>query len=301
MFSTDSLVRSALGNKQEQTKDCRGTAKMRKIIGMKAVAAFLFDETTTRRLTLAFRTRCAVRSFESFEAARAMVLSGQVLAMVVDLRRRPEHKSEKDPVELIAQLHAVWPEIPIIGYVNFTPQRAQDILAAAHAGAAEIILGEFDELELIANKIVDMGTASWVAARVDAMTKGIVPPHLREFFLFSITNARYGMSVEGIVARLQKSRKTISNWLAAAELPPPARIVGWARVLVAARMLEDTTQSAEKVARELRLMSGAALRNLMRRYLRCTPDVLRQRGGFEHALELFVASLLAGREAEHAA
>jgi len=216
---------------------------------------------------------------------------------VVDMRHRVERGSPtQDPVELIAQLHAAWPSIPIVGYVNFTPQRARDILAAAHAGATEIILGEFDELDLIANKIVDIGIASGVANRVDAAIEGIVPAHLRDFFLFSVANARYGMSVEGTVARLQKSRKTVSNWLLAAQLPPPARIVGWARVLVAARMLEDTTRSAEKVARELHLMSGTALRNLMKRYLHCSPDVLRQRGGFEYALTVFVESLLVEKE-----
>jgi AraC-like DNA-binding protein len=96
------------------------------------------------------------------------------------------------------------------------------------------------------------------------------------------------MSVESIVARTGRSRKTLSNWLAAAQLPPPSRIIGWTRVLVAARMLDDTTQSTEKIARELHFMSGTALRNMMRRYLGCGPDALRQRGSFEYALSAFL-------------
>jgi hypothetical protein len=277
-------------------KDCRPAPQPRKLKTMKLVAVFLADEMTTRRLTIAFRSRCVVRQYDDIDAVRTAVAAGQVLAMVVDLRNRGE-LPDKRPVELIAQLHGTWAAIPVIGYVDFTPQRARDILAAAHAGAAEIILGEFDQLDMIANKIVDIGMASNVAARVDVAIKGVVPIHLRDFFLFCVSNARYAMSVDSVVMRLQRSRKTLSNWLVVAQLPPPSRIVGWARVLVAARMLEDSTQSTEKIARELQFMSGTALRGMMRRYLRCSPETLRQRGGFEYALEKFVESLRATKNA----
>jgi AraC-like DNA-binding protein len=189
---------------------------------------------------------------------------------------------------LIAHIHAVWPTVPIVGYVDFTPQRARDILAAARAGVTEIILGDFDDLDIIANKIVDLGMSSDTVTRVESAVNGVIPVHLREFFLLCIANARHSMSVESIVVRTGRSRKTLSNWLAAAQLPPPSRVIGWTRILVAARMLEDTTQSAEKVARELHFMSGTALRNMMRRYLGCGPDVLRQRGGFQYALDAFL-------------
>ena len=76
-----------------------------------------------------------------------------------------------------------------------------------------------------------------------------------------------------------------------AQLPPPARIVGWGRILVAARMLEDTTQSTEKVARALNFVSGTSLRNMMRRYTRCGPETLRQRGGFDYALARFIEAI----------
>jgi len=210
-----------------------------------------------------------------------------VLAVVVDMRRRVDH-SGSSPTDLIAYIHAVWPTVPIVGYVDFTPQRARDILSAAHAGATEIILGDFDDLDIIANRIVDIGMSSDTVTRVAAAVDAVIPLHLREFFLLCMANARHAMNVDGIVARTGKSRKTLSNWLAAAQLPPPSRVIGWTRILVAARMLDDTTRSAEKVARELHFVSGTALRNMMRRYLGCGPDVLRQRGGFQYALDMFL-------------
>ena len=222
---------------------------------MKIVSVFLSDETTVRRLTLAFRNRCAVRQFSDFESMRRRSSTEDVLAIVVDMRRRAGH-SGSDATDLIAYIHAVWPTVLIVGYVDFTPQRARDILAAAHAGATEIILGDFDDLDIIANKIVDIGMSSPTVTRVEAAINKVIPLHLREFFLLCVANARHAMSVESVVARTGKSRKTLSNWLAAAQLPPPSRVIGWTRILVAARMLEDTTRSAEKVARELHFMSG---------------------------------------------
>jgi transcriptional regulator GlxA family with amidase domain len=155
----------------------------------------------------------------------------------------------------------------------------------------EIILDQYDDLDRIANRIADVGTSSDATTRVEVALQGLIPDHLRDFFLFCIKNAHRAVDVDSAVIRLRRSRKTLSNWLAVAHLPPPARILGWTRVLIAARMLEDTTRSTEKVARELHFMSGTALRNMIRRYLGCGPEMLRQRGGFEYALRLFVEEL----------
>jgi hypothetical protein len=262
----------------------------RKIKVMKIVAVFLSDETTTRRLALAFRNRCLVRRFDGFERARKKLSIDNILALVVDMRGRVDPTGSA-VVDLIAQLHSAWPSLPVVGYVNFSPQRMRDVLAVAHAGATEIILDEFDDLDRIANKIADIGTSSDATTQIEVAIRDFVPAHLREFFRFCIVNARHAVDVDGAVIRMRKSRKTLSNWLALEQLPPPARIIGWTRVLVAARMLEDTTRSTEKVARELHFMSGTALRNMIRRYLDCGPEQLRQRGGFQYALRMFLEEL----------
>lgn len=261
---------------------------------MNSVAVFLADETMLRRLAIAFRTRCAVQSFNSIEGVQKAIVTGSVISIVVDMRGRVEIPGVS-PLELVAQLHTRWPSIPVVGYIDFTPHRAREILAAAHAGATEIILADTDELDTVAGRIVDKGLTSDVKARVGAAICDLVPDHLREFFLFCVENARLGMSVDAIVARLQRRRKTLSHWLMVAQLPPPARIVGWGRILVAARMLEDPTQSTERVARTLSFMSGTSLRNMMRRYVRCGPETLRQRGGFEYALARFIEAIEMGK------
>jgi AraC-like DNA-binding protein len=289
--SSSATVRKATkSTTRSSQKDCRSTQRTGKIKLMKMVAVFLSDDTTIRRLTVGFRNRCAVRPFETVEAVRHAVAAGNVLALIVDMRRRPD-TIDQDPIDVIHRLHTLWPNVPVIGYVNLTPQHARAIMAAARAGANDIILSDFDELDKIANQIVDTGMSINVALRVESAITGLVPQHLHEFFLACITNARTSMSVDAMALQLRKSRKTLSSWLTLSQLPQPARIIGWGRVLVAARMLEDTTQSAEKIARDMQFMSGTAMRNMMRRYLQCGPEVLRQRGGFSYALDQFLAVL----------
>lgn len=261
-----------------------------KIRIMKTVALFLSDETTTRRLALAFRNRCQVRRFDTFESARKKLSIDKIMALVVDLRGRGDPMGPS-ATETITKLQAAWPSMPIIVYVNFLPHRMREVLAAARAGATEIILDDFDELDRVANKIADIGMSSDATTQVERAIREYVPEHLHDFFDFCLANAHHPVDVDEAVIRMRKSRKTLSNWLTTAHLPSPSRIIGWTRTLVAARMLEDTTRSTEKIARELHYLSGTALRNLIRRYLDCTPEVLRQRGGFEYALQLFVKEI----------
>ncbi len=264
--------------------------------GMKIVAIFLSDEMTIRRLVLAFRNRCVVQAFTHIEEIRELASEGKIIATIVDMRPRVDLMGELS-LDFIAKLHSAFPSIPVNAYVDFSPHRARDIVAAAHAGAADIILRESDDLSKVADRIIDMGTSIDVAARVKLAITGVVPAHLHEFFTFCVTHASTGITVEGAAARLRRNRKTLSNWLAVAQLPPPYRIIGWIRILVAARLLEDSSRSLEKVARELRFVSGTALRNMIRRYLGVNPDILRKHGGFEYALERFRESIASYRSA----
>jgi len=254
---------------------------------MRVVAIFLSDETTTRRLTLAFRDRCRVEAFHDLKRAHELLSSGRVLTTVVDLRRR-HGISETDAIELIAQIRALWPMIPVVAHVNFTPQSARSIMAAAHAGAAEIILSEFDDLEVVANRIADAGVISEVIERVKSEITRRVPPPLHGFILACIKHVQNRRGLAGIVTRLRLNRKRLAQRTAAAHLPKPVQLMNWMRLLVATRMLDEGTRSTEKVARELGFSSGSALRNMLHRYVGCGPETLRTLGGFEYAIEQFV-------------
>lgn len=257
---------------------------------MKTLAVFLSDDLTLRRFNNAFGLRCEVRSFSCINDVKSIASKGALIASIVDMSAKNDI-SQQQSFDLITKLYSAHPVIPIIGYVDFSPERARDIVAAAHAGVTDVVLRDVDNLEIAATRILEMETSSNVTWRVSDALDGKIPEQLKEFFLYSIQNAKNLVTVDLAAKRLRRNRKTISNWLSAADLPPPYKIIGWGRVLLAAKLLEDSRRSIENVAREMNFVNGTALRAMIKRYLEMTPDDLRQGGGLELALEKFILAL----------
>jgi AraC-like DNA-binding protein len=67
--------------------------------------------------------------------------------------------------------------------------------------------------------------------------------------------------------------------LSRAGFPSAQRLLTWGRLIVAAHLLEDPHRSAGRVARALEFPSGGAFRNTCQRYLRASPQQIRDRGG----------------------
>jgi DNA-binding NarL/FixJ family response regulator len=249
---------------------------------MRCVAVFLSDETTVRRLTVAFSGECVGQSFSSVDAVRQSVRGGMVLAMIVDMQF-----GEDVSVPMIAQLRHEHPHMPILAYVNFSPQHARTIVSAAHAGADDIILRDFDDPRTAARRILTLGIVNEVSVQVMAAVGHLLPEDLHKFVRFCLANAPRALTVEQTLRQAYNGHDDVSQRLAAANLPKISRMVGWARLLVAARFLEDPSRSAERVAREMQFGTASGLRNMLRRYVDCGPEVMRQRGGLEYVLERF--------------
>jgi AraC-like DNA-binding protein len=84
-------------------------------------------------------------------------------------------------------------------------------------------------------------------------------------------------------------RRQLTRRLAEAGFPPPHRLLTWGRLILAAHMLEDEERSADGVALVLDFPSGSAFRNTCQRYLRATPQQIRQKGGAAHVIAAFMA------------
>jgi AraC-like DNA-binding protein len=83
--------------------------------------------------------------------------------------------------------------------------------------------------------------------------------------------------------------------LRAAHLPPPHKILGWSRLLIAIRLLNEGGYSVERVAQELNFPGGASLRNMLKRYVGKSPGELRHSDGFQQMLDGFKSALIAAR------
>jgi AraC-like DNA-binding protein len=93
-------------------------------------------------------------------------------------------------------------------------------------------------------------------------------------------------------------RKTLVDRLKAAHLPSPRAMIGWCRLLMAARLLDDPGRTVEQVALKLDFPSGAALRNMFKRYTGLRTTEVRENGGVRcllHAFKRELAAVTAGK------
>jgi AraC-like DNA-binding protein len=285
------------------------------------IAVFLADEPTIRRLHMALGNRCRLEAFPPVAGAiQEFVDRSEVFATIVDLRGIDDsfddedatsddadsvitHEGSKsdnaDPaIALITALRARHPYLPILGYVDLTPRQAREILLAAQAGITDIILGEYDDSEFITRRMLGFRAVNDIQTRAFAMVGHLVPEELREFFTLCLARAAEALSVGAVASSLQISKKTLAVRLRKHQLPQPYRIIGWGRVLIASRWLEDTYTPAEQVARELLFTNGSGLRSFLRRYVGCSVEALRQKGGLDYALRLFAYELQTSRVME---
>jgi AraC-like DNA-binding protein len=187
-----------------------------------------------------------------------------------------------------------FPTIPIIVCCRLTPDAATEILAVARAGINALALRGFDD--------VNAKLASLLAhARNDCdalYVLSAIRPFLRENEIpiaeYCVAHARHRMSVSEVAAALSLSRRTLSYRLATGCLLSAHSLIVWCRLLVAARLLQDSARTVESVALSLQFGSAAALRNMLRRQAGLSPAKLRVHGGQAFLLKAFTG-LLASR------
>jgi AraC-like DNA-binding protein len=127
----------------------------------------------------------------------------------------------------------------------------------------------------------------------DAMAPA-VPPEARVLIEFCMEHARSAPTVAEIASELGVHRKTLVNWMMQAHLPTPSAVTAWCRILLAARRLDEPGRSVEHVALDLGFGSASELRNMLRRYTGLRPGEIRERGGFNFVLELFLRERAGG-------
>jgi AraC-like DNA-binding protein len=184
------------------------------------------------------------------------------------------------------------PSVPIAIYCPLAPDAVREIVALAKAGADEVILRAGDDHVAAAWSRLLVSVRRRAANEVLEAMHTLLPPEVEPIASYCLERAPAGPSVAEVAAAFHIHRKTLANRMAAAGLPPPACLISWCRLLLAARLLEDPGRAVERVALELGFGSGAALRNMLRRYTGLRPSELREHGGMRCLLDRFKESAL---------
>ena len=253
------------------------------------VAALVRDPLSRARLTTALKNEATVRFCGRLGEVIAMVEEG--LANLIVVEHRDYDGSPTLP--LIRQLRADYPSVPVVMYLPMAAVIAGTVMDYAKAGVSQLVFQGVDDikpaLQSAVNAAVDQVSAVVLVSELEA----IVPPPILPFLRYCLEHARRDITVEEVATAMGVHRKTLVDRLNAARLPSPRAMIGWCRLLIAARLLDDPGRTVEEVALKLDFASGPALRNMFKRYTGLRTTEVRQNGGARCVMHTFKRELAA--------
>jgi transcriptional regulator GlxA family with amidase domain len=96
-----------------------------------------------------------------------------------------------------------------------------------------------------------------------------------------------GGNARDLALVLQMQQRTLLRKTIRASLPPPRRLLAWLRVLLAAKLLQNSHATLSSVARSCGYSSDPALRRAIREFLAVIPSELRTKDAFSATVRRF--------------
>lgn len=188
-----------------------------------------------------------------------------------------------------------FPRTPVIALaLPSTP--GHELIAAARAGANGLVLQGIEDAGAALTAALEHASDECAARHVLAALASTLTPDAQSILEYCLTQARRALSVDEVADALGINRKTLGRRLVRGGLPGPLALIGWCRLLVAARALENRGRTLEDVALELEFSGAAGLRNMLTRYTGLRPNEVRSRGGFDAVLDALFRALAARAE-----
>ncbi len=207
-----------------------------------------------------------------------------VLAVVVD------SESVTDGWQVEALVQEVRRRFPSLGLVLVARPSLSPLvllqLGRANLGGLRVLrFGELRRgLHSSLTRVGELSTRSLVMRSVGNQLRA----RERDVLRSALDGAALGWGADELSAYVGWSRAHLGVRLREARLPPPGRLLLWARLLHAARWIPEPGRSAESVSRQLGYANGATFRRLLRNYLDRTPTQLAADGGFRVAFGAFL-------------
>jgi AraC-like DNA-binding protein len=258
------------------------------------VGALVPDPISRARLTDALRNEASVRYCGRLSEVLAMVEAGLASLVVVDHR----DYDGSPTLPSIRRLRDEFPSVPIVMYLPMSAVVSGAVMEYAKAGVSQLVFQGVDDLKASLRSAVNAALDQVSAVSLAVDLEPLVPPTIVPFLRYCLEYARRDITVEEVAAAMSVHRKTLVDRLKAARLPSPRAMIGWCRLLMAARLLDDPGRTVEQVALKLDFPSGAALRNMFKRYTGLRTTEVRENGGVRcllHAFKRELAAVTAGK------
>ena len=258
------------------------------------VAALVKDPVSRARLTDALRSEATVRNCQRLIEVLALVEQGLATIVVLDHRDYDGNAA----LPMVRRLRDEFPSVPVVMYLSMAAVASGAVMDYARAGVSQLVFQGMDDfkttLRSASNASLDQVSAGSLASELEPLIPATIVPFLR----YCLEHSRRNITVEEVASAMGVHRKTLVDRLKAARLPSPRAMIGWSRLLMAARLLDDPGRTIEQVALKLDFPSGTALRNMFKRYTGLRTTEVRENGGVHcllHAFKRELAAVSAGK------
>lgn len=183
-----------------------------------------------------------------------------------------------------------FPTVAVLAALEVNARRYGDLRLLGKWGVMEVILlGEHDVIAIatLLRSVRGRPLQSILERALPANTSG----RARSILYTAAEVAAAGGQSDTLARALHGSMRTLLRWCDGQGLPPPRRILGWMRILLAAEMLEDSGRSVEGVALACGYASDSGLRRAFSDFLGESLGDVRRKGPIATASHAFRQAL----------
>ncbi len=188
------------------------------------------------------------------------------------------------------------PQIALIAYTSYSPETIHHIFDAGRYGFEALVIADLDDGPSVFSRAIAKASARGVAGMVKSGLPPAADPMASDALLIAITRAHERLTPAALARGLGVGGRRLSRALATSGYPPAHKLIMWARLIVAAKLMDGTGHSTDRIALTLSFPSGSAFRNNCRRYLAAKPSEIRARGGANLVFSLLRDSIVARQE-----
>jgi AraC-like DNA-binding protein len=184
---------------------------------------------------------------------------------------------------------------PPLALVGLLPHDAACVPLAYHLGRHGVHAVAIVNERMNGARLRAVTEAAYVACSMGAVAEALptrVGSIARRALVTAIRWTDECLTAAGLASECGVSLLALRRRLREAGLPSPRRLLAWCRLLHAARLLESTRASTERVGHVVGYASGPAFRNACRGMLHVQPHDLAGMGGFRFVLERMRQELL---------
>jgi len=206
-------------------------------------------------------------------AARHALRRPDVNVAIFDL-----HEDSAWSVAILEDVPTQFPSVATVGMASRMHVHPDELLRVARAGVHSVLFEEDRRFPLLVRSALTAAVTRLQSDRVWGAVAPDTPPRVRPLVAYGLKNSHENLTVDLAARALGVHRKTLAERCSVAGSPPPQIVLGWCRLLSAAILLEEKGRAVDHVAHELGFASGAAFRNMLKRYTGLNPGELRSRG-----------------------